>query len=121
MATLNDSWDEQCDNAGSLEPRISVTSSTHEERRLKETQVVHAQNKQKRVHRRRDCAGRENHIKSQFGSGIAALTVLRSFQVLQVTPYIVGLKTNTVFSSFCTTLTTSGKLFDTTSLTMHDE
>ena len=36
-------------------------------------------------------------------------------QVLQATPHNVGLKKNTVYSSFCTTLITSGKLFDTTS------
>ena len=69
-----------------------------------------------RVHRRRD----ENHIGSQFGPGIAALTVLRNSQVLKATPHIVGLValctgTNT---SFCTTLTISGKLFDTTSTGM---
>ena len=69
-----------------------------------------------RVHRRRV----ENHIGSQFGPGIAALAVLRNSQVLQAAPRIVGLValctgTNT---SFCTTLTTSGKLFDTTSTGM---
>ena len=84
MATLNDSWDEQGDDAGSLEPRISVTSSTHEERRLKETQVVHAQNKQKRA-----CTDVEIVLVERTTSdhssdqGSLALTVLMSFQVLQ--------------------------------------
>ena len=82
MTTLNVSWDERCDNAGSLEPRTSVISSTHEKG------VVHAQNKQKRA-----CTDVEitTTIGSQFGPGIAALAVLGSFHVFQVTPHIVGL------------------------------
>ena len=42
-STLSVSRDEQCDNAGSLEPRISVISSTDEKKGLKKLRVVHAQ------------------------------------------------------------------------------
>ena len=53
----------------------------------------HAQNKLEvaRVHRRRDCAERENHTGSQYGPGIAALAVLRNSHVFQTIPHIVGL------------------------------
>ena len=51
------------------------------------------------------------HHESQFGPGVAALTVLMSSQVLQATLHIVGLKPGVIYRA----LHLSRKLFDTTS------